>query len=55
MLALLKFKKQCPTLVIDHNKLMSIHLMGLKIRFYFWPYTIYLFALIPPVSYFPLP
>ena len=50
ILALLKFKKQCPTLVTEHNKLMSINLMGLKISIYFWPYRIHLFALITPVS-----
>lgn len=52
ILALLKSKKTCPTLVTEHNKLTSINLMGLKSSIYFWPYTIYLFALITPVSHF---
>lgn len=45
ILALLKFKNQCPTFATGQNKLMNINLTRLKISISFWPYKTQFFCL----------
>lgn len=46
ILALLKFKNQCPTFVTGQNKLMNRNFTRLKISIYFWLYkTLFFFRL----------